>query len=93
MTSLCHRLAPVVLLAVAVPAPAKTIILTDADCERMAFIQAAAPRWSWGGYEVSTNSQSTALLYLQVDRAFLICFPLSRLSRYLEGAMHAGRGH
>lgn len=24
---------------------------------------------------------------------FLICFPLSRLSRYLEGAMHAGRGH
>ena len=24
---------------------------------------------------------------------FLICFPLSRLSRYLEGAMHAGRRH
>jgi polar amino acid transport system permease protein len=24
---------------------------------------------------------------------FLICFPLSRFSRYLEGAMHAGRSH
>jgi polar amino acid transport system permease protein len=24
---------------------------------------------------------------------FVICFPLSRLSRYLEGAMHAGRSH
>jgi len=81
MTYPCHYLAAMLLFALAAPAPARTIIVTDADCERMAFIQAAAPRWSWGGYDVSTNSQSTALLYLYADRAFLICFPLDKIPK------------
>jgi hypothetical protein len=81
MTSPCRCLATVLLLALCSPAWGRTIILTDVDCERMAFIQAAAPRWSWGGYDVSTNSQSTALLYMQNDRAFLICFPLEKIPR------------
>jgi hypothetical protein len=71
----------ILLAALTAPAAAKTIILTDIDCERMAFIQAAAPRWSWGGYDVSSNSQSTSLLYLQPERAFLICFPLEKIPR------------
>ena len=81
MTRHCHRLTAALLFALAAPAPARTIILTDVDCERMAFIQAAAPRWSWGGYDVSTNSQSTGQFYMQNDRAFLICFPLEKIPK------------
>ena len=59
MTSRCHTLTLALLLGLGVPAWGKTIILTDIDCERLAFIQAGAPRWSWGGYDVSTSSQSS----------------------------------
>jgi hypothetical protein len=62
-------------------APAKTIVLTDQDCERMAFIQAAHPRWSWGGYDVTTSAQSTALFYMYPDRAFLIAFPIDKIPK------------
>jgi hypothetical protein len=81
MTYRCHWIALGVLLGVVPALPARTIVLTDADCERMAFIQAGAPRWSWGGYDVSTSSQSTALLYMYNNRAFLICFPLERIPK------------
>src|SRR5258707_2654402 len=81
MTSRLHLPALVLLLALAVSAPAKTIVLTDIDCERMAFIQAAQPRWSWGGYDVSTSAQSTAQLYMYADRAFLIAFPLEKVPK------------
>ena len=81
MTSHCHRLAVALLLALCGAASCKTIILTDEDCERMAFIQAAAPRWSWGGYDVSTSSQSSAQFYMYNDRAFLICFPLEKIPK------------
>ena len=76
-----YHLAIPLLLALTAAAPGKTIILTDIDCERMAFIQAAAPRWSWGGYDVSTSSQSTAQLYMMPDRAFLIAFPLEKIPK------------
>lgn len=62
-------------------AQGKTIVLTDADCERMAFIQAGAPRWSWGGYDITTNVQSTGQFYMYADRAFLICFPLDSIPK------------
>jgi hypothetical protein len=68
-----------VLAAAAVPASGRTIVLTDEDCERMAFIQAAFPLWSWGGYDIATNLQSTGQLYLYPERAFLIRFPLERI--------------
>src|SRR5262245_43586089 len=70
-----------VLSALATPAAARTITLTDADCERMAFIHAAAPRWSWGGYDVGPGRQSTGSLYLYRDRAFLIAFPLEKIPK------------
>lgn len=70
-----------VLLLLASAAPAKTILLTDVDCERMAFIQAGAPRWSWGGYDITTSSQSTAQFYMYADRAFFICFPLDKIPK------------
>lgn len=81
MTYHRHRLAILLLLAFAATVPAKTIILSDMDCERMAFIQAGAPRWSWGGYDVSTSAQSTGQLYMYSDRAFLICFPLEKIPK------------
>lgn len=62
-------------------ATAKTIILTDIDCERMAFIQAQAPLWSWGGYEANIGVQSTSQFYMTNTRAFLICFPLERIPK------------
>jgi hypothetical protein len=69
------------LLALAAPAAGRTLVLTDVDCERMAFIQAAAPRWSWGGYDIAAGAQSSSQLYMQNERAFLICFPLERIPR------------
>ena len=82
MTTRCHLLAAAgLVLALADPAPARTIVLTDADCERMAFIQERAPRWSWGGYDVTTSAQSTGQLYFHADRAFLICFPLEKIPK------------
>ena len=66
------RLTCTLFLALAASASGKTIILTDADCERMAFIQAGAPRWSWGGFDLTTSSQSTSQFYMYNDRAFLI---------------------
>ena len=41
MTSRCHTLTLALLLGFCGPAWGKTIILTDIDCERMAFIPAA----------------------------------------------------
>lgn len=81
MTYRCHGIALGLLLGLATALPAKTIILTDEDCERAAFIQAGAPRWSWGGYDVTTSSQSTSLFYMYTDRAFLICFPLDKIPK------------
>src|SRR4051794_19275191 len=81
MTVRCHWMAAGLLLTLGAALPAKTIVITDADCERMAFIQAGAPRWSWGGYDVTTTSQSTGQFYMYNDRAFLICFPLERIPK------------
>jgi hypothetical protein len=81
MTSRCHLLAAGMVLALAHHAAGRTIILTDVDCERMAFIQAAAPRWGWGGYDIAGGVHSTGQFYMYADRAFLICFPLERIPR------------
>jgi hypothetical protein len=69
------------LLAVAIPASARTLIVTDADCERMAFIQESKPRWSWGGYDITSSAQSTGQFYMYPDRAFLIVFPLEKIPK------------
>ncbi len=81
MTAYRHPLTIALLLALAAHAPGKTIVLTDLDCERMAFIQAGSPRWSWGGYDVTSNTQSNSLFYMYADRAFLIAFPLDKVPK------------
>jgi hypothetical protein len=82
MTSRCHLLAAGLLLpALVAPAAARTILITDTDCERMAFIQASAPRWGWGGQDIAAGVQSSAQFYMYADRAFLICFPLERIPK------------
>jgi hypothetical protein len=81
MTVRCHCAALVLLVVLAAAAPARTLLLTDVDCERMAFIQAGMPLWGWGGYDVSTSTQSTALFYMYPERAFLICFPVDRVPK------------
>lgn len=80
MTLRCH-FTVVLMLLLSSSAGARTIVLTDEDCERMAFIMEPAPRWGWGGYDVATATSSTSLLYLYNDRAFLICFPLDRVPK------------
>lgn len=82
MKALLHCLvAGCLALALSNPASARTIVLTDVDCERMAFIQAGTPLWSWGGYDIATGVQSTGLFYMYADRAFLICFPLEQIPK------------
>jgi hypothetical protein len=81
MTPRCHYLALVLLPFLTGPVAARTIVLTDVDCERMAFIQAGMPLWSWGGYDITTSSQSTSLFYMYPDRAFMICFPVDRIPK------------
>jgi hypothetical protein len=81
MTARCHCLAAAALLGLAAAAPARTVVLTDVDCERMAFIQAGSPLWSWGGYDIASGTQSTSLFYMYADRAFLICFPLEKIPK------------
>lgn len=70
-----------ILLGAISQAPARTIILDDSDCERMAYIQEVAPRWGWGGYPTTSTTQSNAQFYLTPDRAAFICFPLDRIPK------------
>src|SRR5262249_22117895 len=64
------------------PASAETLKLTDADCERMAFISAVAPRLSWAhseqGHGIFPNRYT---LGFRPNRAFLICYPLEQLPK------------
>jgi hypothetical protein len=70
------------LLFAAVPAAARTIVLTDEDCERLAFISGQAPKLSWAGYEIQPGV-FTNQYYLTFprDRALLICFPIDRIPK------------
>jgi hypothetical protein len=60
-------------------AHARTIELTDYDCDRMAVISPQAPRSGWAMTEIATGEFSTALLDLRAERAFLIRYPLQRI--------------
>ena len=77
----CSLLAILFALTIVNSAAAKTIIVTDIDCDRMAFIQAQAPLWGWGGYEANVGVQSTSQFYMNNTRAFLICYPLDRIPK------------
>lgn len=61
---------------------AKTIVLTDEDCEQMAAIAAEAPRMSWAGYEASAGVFSGIFLDLYpTTRSFLIRYPIDRIPK------------
>ena len=44
------------------PAQARTIVLTDEDCEKMAFISADTPKLSWAGLEIETGTITSSIL-------------------------------
>src|SRR5947207_11024952 len=60
---------------------AKTIILTDEDCERMAAIGSEAPRLSWVGYESTPGEFNGIYIDLVPSRAFLIRYPLEKIPK------------
>jgi hypothetical protein len=70
-----------VLLALSSSALGRTLILTDEDCEKMAFISAEAPQLSWACYEVETGTFSTSALDFSPNRAFLIRYPIERVPK------------
>lgn len=63
----------------ALPARAKTVVITDADCEKIAVISAEAPRMSWVGYPLGLAEYSNHLFYMNAKSAFLMCYPLEKI--------------
>jgi len=68
-------------LAFAAPLAARTIELTDEDCERVAAIAAEAPRLSWAGSEIAAGSYMVRYIDVMPTRSFLICYPLERIPK------------
>ena len=58
---------------------ARTIELTDFDCDRMAVISPQATKSSWAMTELGPGEFTTTLLDLRAERAFLVRFPLDRI--------------
>ncbi len=63
----------------AASAQARTIVLTDIDCERMASISSDAPRASWAGISYGPGQFTNSTINLTVKQAFLIAYPLDRI--------------
>jgi hypothetical protein len=79
---LALSLAPCLVGAVAAPLRAKTIHVTDLDCERMAVISPDAPEMSWAANESPPGLHTTKYtLYLKTGKAFLIVFPLDGIPK------------
>jgi hypothetical protein len=75
-------LATVCVLLAAVPVSAETLKLSDADCERMAFISVVAPRLSWATSEQGNGVfPNRYTLTFRPGRAFLICYPLEQIPK------------
>lgn len=66
-------------LALCATVSARTIELTDFDCDRIAVISPQMPLSGWAASEVAAGQFSSSLLDLQGDRVFLIRFPLDRI--------------
>jgi len=60
---------------------ARTIVLTDEDCEQMAAITPLAPRLSWAGSAVSSDEFSNHNLDISLNSSFLIKYPLDRIPK------------
>jgi hypothetical protein len=70
------------LLTLAVPAAARTIVLTDEDCERVAALSPDTPRLSWAAEEIYPGVYSTKFsMVLKSGKALLIAFPLDKIPK------------
>lgn len=76
-SSIFALLALAVALASNTSAQAKTVVLTDEDCELMAAISAEAPFLSWAGFEVA-GGFAPVYIELVPGRAFLIRYPIEK---------------
>lgn len=84
MTHFFGRLFPglaalAVALVLVAPGWAKTVVLTDEDCEQMAAISASAPELSWAGYEASAGNFAPVYIDLYKPHAFLIRYPIEKV--------------
>jgi hypothetical protein len=59
--------------------PAKTIVITDADCDLMAAISADAPRMSWAGVANGVGEYGNHQVDLTPKSSFLIRYPLDKI--------------
>jgi hypothetical protein len=79
------RFRPIVLcllLLATTAAPARTIVVTDEDCERIAVIDAKSPHLSWATYAIDRGIYTTQYqLILNGERSFLICFPIDKIPK------------
>jgi hypothetical protein len=70
------------LIAFTQSASARTIVLTDQDCEQMAAISADAPRMSWAATVYGAPAEfSNHVIDLTPKQAFLIRYPLDSIPR------------
>jgi hypothetical protein len=60
-------------------AQARTIVITDADCEHIAAISADAPRLSWAGTVSAAADFGNYYIDLTPKQSFLIRYPLDRI--------------
>ncbi len=78
----CGLVSLLLLLLTTATAPARTIVITDEECERIALIDARSPRLSWANYELGHGVWTTQYhLNLAGERAFLICFPIDKIPK------------
>lgn len=66
----------------AAPLGARTVVVTDQDCERMAVISPDAPALSWAAHEYPPGVSTTKYtLPLKAGKSFLIAFPLAAVPK------------
>jgi len=78
MTPTSKRWALVICLVLTPALPARTVAITDEDCDRMAAITAEAPNLGWAGFETG-GGFAPIYIELQRQRAFLIRYPIDKL--------------
>jgi hypothetical protein len=82
MTAARHGLVGLLALVATTPAAARTITITDQDCERMAVLNSAAPEVGWTAHEVHPGVYTTKYhLYLKPETTFLLAFPLDSIPK------------
>jgi hypothetical protein len=77
----CLLLAALVLFLTAPALSARTIVLTDEDCDDMAVISEDTPNLSWAMYESSTSVWSNYVMQLTSKRAVLVRYPLDKIPK------------